>query len=458
MCRDSGRARPAPFEHHESPLRRRVPAPGDAGHHVALAGHQGRRPRDEGALHPGQAVARRRSASTTRTCCATRSRPGMHIYMAEINRKVKEVVPRALSIFGGPHPTFCPEYVEERGHRRHLPRRGRARDRRAPEQAAAPARTIYDIAELLVQAPRDRRDHQERRSGRWSRTSTAGLPRPRRGLRGRARSTATPTARCSSASAAARCTAPSASTTRWKKKVYGVRNNEYVRKRSVDHLLARSRRCGRSTTLKFVHFVDDIFNLRNDWLEEFCERYPKEIGLPVRRDPDGQHDHGAPHPAPGQGRLRLRAHRLRGRQRLRAQRDLPQEHDAPAARRRRRLDPQARHPARLAEHARRPRRDDRGRVRHDAPQHRVQGRPPAGLAHAALPDLRHQRHDQGDGLRGRRLRRLPGQVQPHLVDPVRAQARDREPAQAVPDRRALPVADALRPVADQAEAGSPSRS
>lgn len=32
--------------------------------------------------------------------------------------------------------------------------------------------------------------------------------------------------------------------------------------------------------LKFVHFLDDIFNLRNDWLEEFCERYPKEVGLP----------------------------------------------------------------------------------------------------------------------------------------------------------------------------------
>jgi len=36
----------------------------------------------------------------------------------------------------------------------------------------------------------------------------------------------------------------------------------------------------RRYNLKFVHFVDDIFNLRNDWLEEFCERFPKEVGLP----------------------------------------------------------------------------------------------------------------------------------------------------------------------------------
>ena len=46
--------------------------------------------------------------------------------------------------------------------------------------------------------------------------------------------------------------------------------------------------------------------------------------------------------------------------------------------RRRRLDPQARHPPRQPEHARRPGRHDRGRHRHDRAQHRVQGRPPAG--------------------------------------------------------------------------------
>ena len=56
--------------------------------------------------------------------------------------------------------------------------------------------------------------------------------------------------------------------------------------------------CRKKYNLKFVHFVDDIFNLRNDWLEEFCERYPKEVGLPFDVHPDGEHDDGAPHPAP----------------------------------------------------------------------------------------------------------------------------------------------------------------
>jgi hypothetical protein len=32
--------------------------------------------------------------------------------------------------------------------------------------------------------------------------------------------------------------------------------------------------------LTFVHFVDDIFNINNQWLEEFADRWPNEIGLP----------------------------------------------------------------------------------------------------------------------------------------------------------------------------------
>jgi len=40
---------------------------------------------------------------------------GMHLYFADINRKVKQVVPNAFSVFGGPHPTFSPEFVETEG-------------------------------------------------------------------------------------------------------------------------------------------------------------------------------------------------------------------------------------------------------------------------------------------------------------------------------------------------------
>ena len=66
----------------------------------------------------------------------------------------------------------------------------------------------------------------------------------------------------------------------WKKKVYGARNNVYVRKNSVDFVIEHVQRLQARYPLDFVHFVDDIFNLRGDWLAEFCERWPREVGLP----------------------------------------------------------------------------------------------------------------------------------------------------------------------------------
>jgi hypothetical protein len=66
----------------------------------------------------------------------------------------------------------------------------------------------------------------------------------------------------------------------WKKKVYKVTNNEYVRRRSVDSVIEEAKELKAKYPLTFVHFLDDIFNINNKWLEEFAERWPKEIGLP----------------------------------------------------------------------------------------------------------------------------------------------------------------------------------
>jgi anaerobic magnesium-protoporphyrin IX monomethyl ester cyclase len=66
----------------------------------------------------------------------------------------------------------------------------------------------------------------------------------------------------------------------WKKKVYKVTNNEYVRRRSVESVLEEARYIKSNWPLTFVHFVDDIFNVNNKWLEEFAEKWPAQIGLP----------------------------------------------------------------------------------------------------------------------------------------------------------------------------------
>ncbi len=66
----------------------------------------------------------------------------------------------------------------------------------------------------------------------------------------------------------------------WKGKVYGAKNSEYVRKRTVSHVIEEVQRMREQYPLHFVHFLDDIFNIRGDWLSEFSDRWPKEVGLP----------------------------------------------------------------------------------------------------------------------------------------------------------------------------------
>lgn len=53
-----------------------------------------------------------------------------------------------------------------------------------------------------------------------------------------------------------------------------------IRKKSVDYLLEEIKEVKRRYPLKVVVFQDDTFILKRDWLLEFCERFPKEIGLP----------------------------------------------------------------------------------------------------------------------------------------------------------------------------------
>ena len=55
----------------------------------------------------------------------------------------------------------------------------------------------------------------------------------------------------------------------------------YVRRRSVDHVMHELHAAvAARPRLKTVTFSDDLFAPSRRWLEEFCERYPREIGLP----------------------------------------------------------------------------------------------------------------------------------------------------------------------------------
>jgi anaerobic magnesium-protoporphyrin IX monomethyl ester cyclase len=53
-----------------------------------------------------------------------------------------------------------------------------------------------------------------------------------------------------------------------------------LRSKSVDYLLREIQEVRAKYPLTFVKFHDDIFGPRKEWLSEFAERYPREIGIP----------------------------------------------------------------------------------------------------------------------------------------------------------------------------------
>jgi len=53
-----------------------------------------------------------------------------------------------------------------------------------------------------------------------------------------------------------------------------------IRKKTVDYLIKEIQDVKSKYPLKVVVFQDDTFILKKDWLLEFAERFPKEIGLP----------------------------------------------------------------------------------------------------------------------------------------------------------------------------------
>ena len=62
-------------------------------------------------------------------------------------------------------------------------------------------------------------------------------------------------------------------------KIYKGKGKRF-RQRSVDNVIEELRQVKEGYPLEFVIFVDDTFVLSQGWLEEFAEEYPKKIGLP----------------------------------------------------------------------------------------------------------------------------------------------------------------------------------
>lgn len=63
------------------------------------------------------------------------------------------------------------------------------------------------------------------------------------------------------------------------KKIYKGKG-AYIRIRSIENVLAEIRNVTENYNVKTLQFHDDTFTLLHKWVEEFCEKYPKEFDLP----------------------------------------------------------------------------------------------------------------------------------------------------------------------------------
>jgi len=63
------------------------------------------------------------------------------------------------------------------------------------------------------------------------------------------------------------------------KDVYRGKGN-YLRKKSVSRSFKEIKEVQKISVVKRIHFHDDNFNFHKEWFKEFCDRYPKEVGIP----------------------------------------------------------------------------------------------------------------------------------------------------------------------------------
>lgn len=204
---------------------------------------------------------------------------GMHQYFMDLTRQVKKALPNVFVVHGGPHPTFVADFIKE-----------------GPCDAFCRGEGEVAIVDLLdrMAAGKDYKDtpnfvfkgedgqliiNPQRSLMTSEELEKVGFPD--RDLVYQAAPLYAESHRkvfVSMRGCPMDCTFCFHHA--WRKKVYGANKVEYTRKRSVQHMIDEVNEVRAKYPLRMVHFVDDIFNLKNAWLEEFAERWPKEVGLP----------------------------------------------------------------------------------------------------------------------------------------------------------------------------------
>jgi len=198
---------------------------------------------------------------------------GSQGYYLELNRRIKERVD-AFSVFGGPHATFFPEIIEEEGVDGVC--RGEGEEALLDlVNALERGEPLTTIANWWIKA--DGQIH--RNPPRPLIGDLDSLPLPDRKLI-YDKDRFTRRSKLKHFITGRGC--PYSCTYCYNQGFHALYRGKGkpVRRRSVDSVLEELRWVKADYPLEFVVFLDDIFILPPDWVEEFCRRYPQTIGLP----------------------------------------------------------------------------------------------------------------------------------------------------------------------------------
>ncbi|HOX38738.1 MAG TPA: radical SAM protein [Candidatus Brocadiia bacterium] len=201
---------------------------------------------------------------------------GSHAYYLSLNREIKRQLPelRMISVMGGPHPTYFPEIVEEDGMDAVCMGEGeeafvefcdRLRDGRDP---AATLNFWVKTAKGVVRNELRPLNHELDALPFPDReTVYAGAPH----LAQDSHKSFFPNRGC-----------PYSCTYCFNhalKKMYSGRG-PWLRTHSVDYMIRQIREVKERYPLELCAFSSDIFTLDPEWVQEFRDKFPREIGLP----------------------------------------------------------------------------------------------------------------------------------------------------------------------------------
>jgi radical SAM superfamily enzyme YgiQ (UPF0313 family) len=234
-----------------------------AGHQVELA---------VAAHHDPLAVAREFEPDVAAYSVIT----GSQRYYFDVNRRLKAERPDLFSVFGGPHPTFFPEMVEEEGV-----------DGICRGEGEAALVELVDALDAGGPAAVLELDNWSFRHNGHTITNPVrpyiedldSLPFPDRALVYE-RDPVAARSKIKHFLTGRGC--PYNCTYCFNHalgQIYRGKGKRF-RQQSVEYVIEDIRRVRDRYPLEFVVFVDDTFVLSNEWLAEFAETYPREIGLP----------------------------------------------------------------------------------------------------------------------------------------------------------------------------------